>query len=282
MALLGKLNTLRVVRSAPPGFYLDGGALGEILLPGNLIPAAAKVGGDVEVFVYRDSEDRLVATPQKPLAQVGEFAALSVVAINPRIGVFLDWGLDKDLLLPLREQTGPLMRGERVVVHVMIDERSQRIVASARLNRHLDLAPPSYAENQAVGLLVVGETPLGYNVVVENAHRALLYKSDLGQPLFLGATFQGYVRRVREDGKIDVALDRAGHQRIASYTDVILEKLRAAGGRLPLNDDSSPEEIRAAVGMSKKAFKQAIGSLFKARRIVIEQHGIRLTDTARG
>lgn len=279
MALLGKQNLLRVVRSAPPGFYLDGGPLGEILLPGGLIPASAKVGGDVEVFVYRDSEDRLVATPQKPIAQVGEFAALRVVAINPRIGVFLDWGLDKDLLLPLREQTGPLMRGERVVVRVMIDERSQRIVASARLNRHLDLAPPAYAEDQPVRLLVAGETPLGYNVIVENAHRGLLYKSDLARPLSLGATFQGYVRRVREDGKIDAALDRAGHRRIASNTDVVLEKLRAAGGRLPLHDDSSPEEIRAALGMSKKAFKQAIGSLFKARKIMIERHGIRITDT---
>lgn len=276
MALLGKTNLLRILRSAPPGFYLDGGQLGEILLPGGLIPAGAKVGGDVEVFLYRDSEDRLVATPQKPLAQVGEFAALRVVAINPRIGVFLDWGLDKDLLLPLREQTGPLMRGERVVVCVMIDERSQRIVASARLNRHLDLVPPAYAEGQPVRLIVTGETPLGYNVVVENAHRGLLYKSDLGQKLFPGATFPGYVRHVREDGKLDVALDRAGHQRVTSLTNDILTKLRAAGGRLPLHDDSSPEEIRAALGMSKKAFKQAVGVLYKSRQIVIEQHGIRL------
>jgi predicted RNA-binding protein (virulence factor B family) len=281
MAHLGKINLLRIVRSAPPGFYLDGGPLGEILLPGGLIPAGAKVGGDVQVFLYRDSEDRLVATPQKPLAQVGEFAALRVVAINPRIGVFLDWGLDKDLLLPLREQPSPLMRGERVVVCVMIDERSQRIVASARLNRHLDLTPPTYAEGQPVRLIVTGETPLGYNVIVENAHRALLYKSDLGQKLFPGATFQGYVRRVREDGKIDVALDRAGHQRVSSLNDTILEKLRAAGGRLPLHDGSSPEEIRAALGMSKKAFKQSIGALYKSRQIVIEQYGIRMVAEAR-
>lgn len=281
MALLGKTNVLRALRSAPPGFYLDGGALGEILLPGSLIPAGVAVGGEVEVFVYRDSEDRLVATPQKPLAQVGEFAALRVVAINPRIGVFLDWGLDKDLLLPLREQSGPLLKGERVVVHVLIDERSQRIVASARLNRHLNLTPPTYAEGQAVRLLVTGETPLGYNVIVENAHRALLYKSDLGQPLFSGATFQGYVRRVREDDKIDVALDRAGYQRVASLTDTIMEKLRASGGRLPLHDGSSPEEIRESLGMSKKAFKQAIGVLFKSRQLVIEQFGIRLTDAGK-
>jgi predicted RNA-binding protein (virulence factor B family) len=281
MALLGKTNHLRVLRSAPPGFYLDGGALGEILLPGGLIPPGAKVGGDVEVFLYRDSEDRLVATPQKPLAQVGEFAALRVVAVNPRIGVFLDWGLDKDLLLPLREQTGPLLVGERVIVKVVVDERSQRIVASARLNRHLNLAPPAYAEGQPVRLLVSGETPLGYNTIVENAHSGLLYRSDLGQALTLGATFAGYVRRVRDDGKIDVALDRAGHQRVASLTETILEKLRASGGRLPLHDGSSPEEIRAALGMSKKAFKQAIGVLYKSRQLVIEQYGIRLSAATR-
>jgi predicted RNA-binding protein (virulence factor B family) len=279
MAILGKINLLRVVRGAPPGFYLDGGAFGEILLPGSLIPAGARIGGEVEVFVYRDSEDRLVATSQKPLAQAGEFASLRVVAVNPRIGVFLDWGLDKDLLLPLREQTGPLRTGELVIVRVMIDERSQRIVASARLNRHLNLIRPAYAEGQAVRLLVTGETPLGYNVIVENAHPALLYKSDLGQPLFAGATFRGYVRRMREDGKIDVALDQAGHHRVVSLTDAILEKLRASGGRLPLHDGSSPEEIRAALGMSKKAFKQAIGALYKSRRLVIEQHGIRLNDS---
>lgn len=278
MALLGKLNLLRVLRGAPPGFYLDGGPLGEILLPGILIPADAKVGGDVQVFVYRDSEDRLVATPQKPLAQVGEFAALRVVAVNPRIGVFLDWGLDKDLLLPLREQASPLRTDERVVVHVMIDERSQRIIASARLNRHVNLTPPAYAEAQAVRLIVTGETPLGYNVIVENAHRALLYKSDLGQPLSNGSVFQGYIRRVREDGKIDVALDRAGYHRVASLTDTVMEKLHASGGRLPLHDGSSPEEIRAALGMSKKAFKQTIGVLFKSRQLVIEQYGIRLAE----
>lgn len=279
MALLGKRNLLPIVRGAPPGFYLDGGTHGEILLPGSLIPAGATPGGSIEVFVYRDSEDRLVATTQKPYAEVGEFAALRVVGINPRIGVFLDWGLDKDLLLPVREQSGPLRLGETVIVQVMLDERSDRIVATARLNRRLNLTPPTYAEGQAVRLLVTGETPLGYNVIVENAHRALLYRSDLAGPLPLGKTCQGYVRMVREDGKIDVALDRAGYHRIAPLTDTIVEKLRAAGGRMPFHDGSSPEEIRAAFGVSKKAFKQAIGVLFKARRIAIEEHGIRITDT---
>ena len=279
MALLGKRNLLTILRSAPPGFYLDGGTHGEILLPGSLIPPGATPGGKIEVFIYRDSEDRLVATPQKPIAEVGEFAGLRVVQINPRIGVFLDWGLDKDLLLPLREQSGPVRMGETVIVQVMVDERSDRIVASARLNRRLSTTPPTYAEGQPVRLLVVGETPLGYNVIVENAHRGLLYRSDLAGPLPTGKTMNGYVRLVRPDGKIDVMLDRADHQRIPALTEAIIEKTRAAGGRLPFNDGSSPEEIRTAFGSSKKAFKQAIGALFKARRLIIEEHGIRLTDT---
>jgi uncharacterized protein len=281
MAILGKRNLLPIVRGAPPGFYLDGGPQGEILLPGSLIPPGAKPGGIADVFIYRDSEDRWVATPQQPLAEVGEFAALRVVSVNPRIGVFLDWGLDKDLLLPLREQTGPLRVNETVIVQVMVDERSQRIVATARLNRRLNLTPPHYAEGQEVRLLVTSETPLGYNVIVANAHRALLYRSDLARPLAPGAVFQGYVRRVREDGKIDVALDRAGYHRVAPVTETILAKLHAAGGRLPLHDGSSPEEIRLALGVSKKAFKQAIGVLFKARRLVIEPHGIRVVEPPR-
>lgn len=279
MALLGKRNSLRILHDAPPGFYLDGGELGEILLPGRQVPPEAKPGELIEVFVYRDSEDRLVATTAQPRAEVGQFAGLRVVSINPRIGVFLDWGLEKDLLLPLREQNGPLRVGETVVVQVFLDERSDRLVASARLNRRLDLSPADYNEGQAVQLVVCGHTPLGYNVIIENAHRGLLYRSDLAAPLALGQAVQGFIRTMRPDGKIDVALDRSGHERIAPATHLVLEKLKAAGGRLPFTDDSPPEAIRARFGLSKKAFKQAVGSLYKARLIQIENHGIRIVNT---
>ena len=281
MAQLGKRNSLRIVREAPPGLYLDGGPLGEILLPGRYIPPGAKPGDQLDAFIYRDSEDRLVATTETPLAVVGECACLRVVSVKPNVGAFLSWGLEKDLLLPLREQTRTVRPFDWVVVHVALDTKSDRIMASARLNRWLDLTPPAYAEGQAVKLLIESETPLGFRAIINHAHHGLLYHSDLASPLTIGQTLDGYVRSVRPDGKIDLALDPAGYQRIGPLTEQIVEKLRAAGGQLPYHDKSSPEEIRAAFSASKKAFKQAIGVLYREHRILIEPDGIRLA-TARG
>lgn len=282
MALLGRRNLLTVVRSAPPGAYLDGGSHGEILLPGKYLSPGIEPGLKIEVFLYRDSEDRLVATTETPFAMVGEFAHLQVVSVNPRIGVFLDWGLEKDLLLPLREQVSPLQVGDWRVVRVALDRRSDRIVASARLSRWLSMNRPAYAEGQRVHFIVTGESPLGYNAIIENTHRGLLYRAELAGPLATGQQFDGYVRAVREDGKIDLALDRAGFHRIPPVSEQILTALQAAGGHLPLHDDSASEDIRATFGISKKAFKQAIGALYRARRIVIEPDGIRLAAAPSG
>jgi hypothetical protein len=277
MALIGKRNLLPIVRGAPPGFYLDGGTHGEILLPGRLIPPGATPGGTIDVFVYRDSEDRLVATPQKPLVMVGQFAMLRVVSINPRIGVFLDWGMDKDLLLPMREMLDPVNEGERVLVQVMLDERTDRLIATARLNRRLSLPPTgTYSVGDTVGLLVMSRSPLGYNMIVNDAHRGLLYESDANGRLEIGDRFDGYVRSIRPDGKLDLALGKSGYRRIAPLTDQIIGALSAKGGRLPFNDNSPPEEIREYFGVSKKAFKQAIGALFREQRIFIDPDGIRL------
>lgn len=276
MAQLGKRNLLPIVRAASPGLYLDGGPHGEILLPARYIPAGAVPGGKIEVFVYRDSEDRLVATTERPRAVVGEFACLRVVGVNPRIGVFLDWGLGKDLLLPAREQDGPLNPGDWVVVQVVLDDKTDRLIASARLNRRLDLTPPPYHEGQAVHLLVASKSPLGYNLIINHAHRGLIYHTDVPAPLTVGQVVEGYVRQVRPDSKIDLALGRAGYRRIADASEQILEKLRAAGGRLPYHDGSLPEEIRDAFGLSKTAFKQAIGALYRDRRIRLEPGGIHL------
>jgi predicted RNA-binding protein (virulence factor B family) len=280
MAQLGKRNTLPILRAAPPGLYLDGGAHGEILLPARYIPAGAVPGGKIEVLVYRDSEDRLVATTERPRAYAEEFACLKVVGVNPRIGVFLDWGLGKDLLLPAREQDGPLNPGDWVVVQVLVDEKTDRLVASARLNRRLDLVPPPYHEGESVHLLVASKSPLGYNLIINHAHRGLVYNADVPAPLKIGQVVEGYVRNVRPDGKVDVALGRAGYRRIAEASELVLTKLRAAGGRLPYHDGSLPEEIRDAFGLSKKAFKQAIGSLYKDRLIRIEPDGIHLESSS--
>ena len=282
MASLGRRNTLVVTREAPPGLYLDGGSHGEILLPGRYIPRGAKPGASIAVFVYRDSEDRLVATTETPLAMVGEFAYLRVVSVNERVGVFLDWGLEKDLLLPMREMATPLRPGDRRIVRVALDPKTDRIIASARLNRWLNLTPAPYSEGQRVNIMVTGETPLGYNTIIEHAHHGLLYRSELAGPLGIGQQFAAYVRAVREDGKIDLSLDRAGFHRIAPATEHIFTVLKDAGGHLPFHDNSPPEDIRDAFGLSKTAFKQAIGALYKTRRITIEPAGIRLIGTGSG
>ena len=276
MANLGKRNSLRILREAAPGLYLDGGSHGEILLPGRYIPRGARPGGRVDVFVHRDSEDRLVATTEIPAAMVGEFALLRVVGALPKMGAFLDWGLAKDLLLPIAEQSRRVRAGEWVLVRVLLDAKTDRILASMRLERWLDLTPPTYAEGEAVRLLISGETPLGFNAIVNEAHTGLLYRSDLAGPLTVGQRLDGFVRRVRPDGKIDLALDRAGYRRIGPLTEQIVDALKADGGRLPYHDKSTPEEIRAAFGVSKKAFKQAVGALYRERRIEMEPEGIRL------
>ncbi len=284
MALLGKINRLRIVRFAPPGYYLDGGTHGEILLPARYIPAGTTPGDQLDVMVYRDTEDRLVATTDKPLAYAGEFAALRVVSLTPRIGVFLDWGLEKDLLLPIREMSGPVQPGDKVVVLVMVDPHTDRLIATARFNRFLDRTPAHYHEGESVRLLVASRSPIGYNMVINHAHRGLLYHTDVATPLKIGDWVEGYIRAIRPDGKFDLALGKAGYRRIADLTERIVAALEAApGGELRYGDASIPEEIRDAFGVSKKAFKQAIGALYRERRITIEPTRIKLVrpDAAR-
>ena len=278
MALLGKRNLLTIVREGPPGYFLDDGEGGEILLPGKYIPAGSHPGETIEVFVYRDSEDRLIATTETPLAGVGDFASLKIVDISPGIGAFLDWGLEKDLLLPRREQGGFRNVGEKVVVHVFLDEKSNRIVASTRLQRWFSKTPPAYAKDHPVKLLIAGRTPLGYKAVVDNLYQGMLYGSELSGPLEIGSSMDGFVKEVRPDGKLDLSLDRSGFARVGPITDQILEALKAAGGHLPYNDASPPDAIRTAFGISKKAFKQAIGTLYRKRLITMVGEGIELTQ----
>jgi predicted RNA-binding protein (virulence factor B family) len=280
MAILGKRNLLSIVRESAPGLYLDGGELGEILLPGRYIPAGLKPKDKLDVFVYRDSEDRLVATTETPLAMVGEFACLKVISVNQNIGAFLDWGLAKDLLLPFREQEIPVRAGQQVAVYVCLDVKTNRILATARLNRHLNRDTPAYRSGQPVNFLIVGRTPLGYDAIVENAHRGLLYHNNLAAPLAAGQKLKGFVRTVRSGGKIDLSLDASGYKRVAALTDQIVQALERNGGQMAFDDDSSPEVIRQTFGVSKKAFKQALGKLYKARRIRFQNPGIQLLDNS--
>jgi predicted RNA-binding protein (virulence factor B family) len=268
------------VRASAPGLYLDGAELGEILLPGRYIPADLKPKDKLDVFVYRDSEDRLVATTETPLAMVGEFAYLKVISVNRNIGAFLDWGLAKDLLLPFREQESPVRVGDRAIVHVGLDEKTNRIIASARWNRHLSRDTPDYRNGQPVNLLILGRTPLGYNAIIENAHRGLLYHDNLATSLLPGQKVKGFVRAVRPSGKIDLRLDPSGYKRVAPLRDQIVQALEGNGGYLAFDDDSSPDAIREKFGVSKKAFKQALGKLYKERRIRFQTPGIKLLDNS--
>ena len=244
------------------------------------MPPGTIPGESFDVFVHRDSEDRLVATTEIPRAMVGEFAALRVVSANPGVGAFLDWGLSKDLFLPLREQSQRVAAGDVVVAYIFVDIKTDRIVATTRINRRLNVAPPDYVEGQPVDLLIAGRTDLGYNAIVCSAHMGLLYHNELPAPLFIGQKVDGYVRAVRPDGKIDLALDPAGYGRVAPLKEQLVEALVSAGGELPYSDASSPADIRRVFGVSKKAFKQAIGSLYKERIISIGEAGIRLVDAA--
>jgi uncharacterized protein len=278
MADIGKRNILTVLRGSTPGIYLDGGELGEILLPNRYVPRRVAPGDRLEVFVYRDSEDRLVATTENPQAIVGEVATLRVVSVNRQVGAFLDWGLAKDLLLPFREQTAPVRAGQNVVVRVYLDGKSQRVVASMKLEEHISSETPSYRAGQQVEFLISERTSLGYKALVDGRHPGLLFHEGLRIPVSPGQKLRGYVRTIRPDGKIDLSLDQAGYQRVAPLAGKIVQALQRNGGKLPLGDDSSPEAIRSAFGVSKKAFKQALGTLYKARRIRLAKSGIELLD----
>jgi predicted RNA-binding protein (virulence factor B family) len=276
MIVPGKRWDLTVVREAAPGLYLDGLNLGEILLPGAQIPAGTKPGDMLGVFVHHDSEDRLVATTKMPFAQLNQVAGFEVVAVRPGIGAFLNWGLDKDLLLPLREQTRSSRTGDWVVAIVRMDEVSGRLIASCRLDRHLQLSFPEYQEGQAVSLVIAEETALGFKAVVNHTHWGLLYHSELCADLVPGDEIDGYIRSVREDGKIDLRLDPAGYERVGPLARKILAALKTAGGTLPFNDQSTPEAIRNEFGTSKKAFKQALGMLLREGRIHFVEAGFSL------
>jgi predicted RNA-binding protein (virulence factor B family) len=272
MDVLGTVCRLVATRITLQGMYLDGGPRGEILLPGRYIPTGTIPGEAFTVFVHRDSEDRLVATPETPLAVVGEFAALKVVGIAPRIGAFLGWGVGKDLLLPLREQRSPVRMGETVVVRIFVDSRTDRIVASTRLERHTDEVT-ALSPDDRVSLMIAWETPLGYMALINGSRLGLLYKNEISGRLAVGERRDGFVKSVRIDGKVDLTLHASGHRRAEPIGEKVLSLLAEAGGRLPYGDKSAPDEIFRVFGCSKKAFKQAIGGLFRERRI-------RLTDDA--
>jgi len=275
MILPGRYNTLKVVKFVDFGVYLDGAEMGEILLPARYVPEACEVGEDLEVFIYMDSEDRIIATTEKPYAQVGEFAMMRVNAVN-NVGAFLDWGLMKELLVPFREQKMNMVAGRSYLVYVYLDPDSQRIAASAKLEKYLDNVIPEYQVGEEVSLIVESESDLGYNAIINHLHRGILYHDELPGPLQKGEKLKAYVKKVREDKKIDLSLYRPGYAQVDGVSQDILDKLKLAGGFLPFTDKSDAALIFDQFAISKKVFKKAVGSLFKQRIIALEEKGIRL------
>lgn len=278
MVSIGQRCTLKVVRSSSPGIYLDGQELGEILLPNRYVPQRIAPGDWLNVFIYRDSQDRLVATTEMPKVAVGGIAKLKVVGIHQKAGAFLDWGLPKDLLLPFREQTGPVHEGQEVLVRVYLDEKTGRIAATMRLDDQAPVERPLYRRGQAVGFVVTEKTALGYKALVDGAHPGLLYHESVAVPVKIGQNLKGYIREIRPDGKIDLSLEEAGFRRVGPLATRIVKALEQNKGKLDFDDDSSSEAIRQKFGASKKAFKQALGTLYKARRIRFCRPGIELVD----
>lgn len=278
MAEIAKYNTLTVLETSDHGLYLDGGKHDKILMPRRYVTPEMTVGSEVKVFVYNDSEDRLVATTETPYAQAGEFAYLEVISVNPNVGAFLDWGLSKDLLLPYREQGDIHFReGDGAIVAVYVDDYTNRVVASTKLHNFLPQEKATYEPNDPVHVLIYGDSPLGYKAIVEKRYRGLLYYEETSDKLEAGDQFTGYIKKVHSDGKIDLRRDPSGRGRVDGISATILEKLEAAGGELPFNDKSAPEDIRETFDTSKKAFKQGLSRLYKERRIEFTDTGIRTT-----
>lgn len=274
MIALGTLNTLTVKKQVKFGYYLDGLSWGEILLPNNVAPADLQIGQELAVFLYLDSEDQLIATTERPRIMVGQVASLPVVAIT-KVGAFLNWGLKKDLLVPFSEQQIPLKEGQHYLVYCYVD-LSNRIVASTKLDRHIHKTPANYQVGDKVAVIVSDQTDLGYKVVIEQQHWGVLYKNEVFKPLRRGDKLTAYVMKVRDDGKIDLRLVSTTHKQAQELTDRVLHKLRQNGGKLALTDSSSPEQIYDTFGVSKKAFKQAIGALYKDKKIIITDQGLLL------
>jgi len=275
MMHLGQYNTLTILRFTAPGAYLGDDEDNVVLLPTKYLTPELEIGNEIEVFLYLDSEDRLVATTEKPFIELNSFAFLKVKEVT-HFGAFLDWGLEKDLLVPFKEQSLKMEEEKWYLVYLYLDEATQRLVASAKVKRYFEMEHIMVQEMDEVDLLICDTTELGKNVVVNDTYSGLIYKNDIIRPLKRGERCKGYVTKVREDGKLDISLEIPGFQKVEPNAQNILQYLQKNGGKLRLTDKSDPDEIREVIGMSKKTFKQAVGNLYKQRLIEIHPDHIAL------
>jgi predicted RNA-binding protein (virulence factor B family) len=275
MLNLGVKNTLRVLRGTSVGMYLGDEDGNDVLLPKKYIPDDLIVGDDIEVFIYKDSEDRVIATTLEPKVKLNEFSYLQVMAVTG-IGAFLDWGLEKDLFVPFKEQNRKLETGDWTPVYVYLDEETERLVGSCKVNKFFEKENIELTVGEEVDLLIFEETNLGMNVVINNKYKGLVYENEIFQRIKLGSRARGYIKNIREDNRIDVSLQKQGYANVEPNAQKILEKLKAGNGFLDITDKSDANYVMYQLEMSKKTFKKAIGGLYKQRLIRIEDDGIYL------
>ncbi|MCB2183332.1 MAG: GntR family transcriptional regulator [Desulfobulbaceae bacterium] len=280
MIKIGCINKLTIKRTRDFGAHLDGGEAGDILLPKKYVSETYRPGDEVEVFVYADKEGRLRATTMTPSVTVGQFAKLRVVKNTPS-GAYLDWGLQKDLLVPHSEQQVKMEQGKSYVVYVFLDKKNNRITASSKLDKFLNQQAPNYLPGEDVDLLICDKTDLGYKAIVNNSHWGMIYKNEVFQKIDIGQRLKGYIKTIREDLKVDISLQQAGYQKVADISQDVLKKINDLGGSIAITDKSPPEEIYSMFGMSKKTFKKAIGALYKKRLITIDANGVKLVKKNR-
>ncbi|HDM8204418.1 TPA: GntR family transcriptional regulator [Vibrio harveyi] len=278
MIKIGQINSLEVIKTADFGVFLDGEDYGSVLLPNKYVPEGTELGAYLDVFLYFDSESQLAATIDKPIAQVGEWGLMKIEGIN-KTGAFVNWGIkEKDLLIPFSEQRARFTAGQNILVYVYTDKASGRIVGTTKFNKWLDKTPANYEVNEQVDLIIAERSQLGYKAIVNGEHWGMIFPSDVFGKLFIGKKLKGYIKQVREDGKIDLALQKVGVAKMDDLSSKVIELLEKKGGFLPLNDKSSPEAIFEAFRTSKGTYKKTIGGLYKAGKIVIEKDGIRLAE----
>lgn len=274
---IGEINSLKVLRDTPHGIFLADEQGEDVLLPGKYLDGNEKEGDVKDVFIYNDSEDRLVATTEKPKIKLNELAALKVIDVNKN-GVFLDWGLDKDLLVPFKEQNKKMQLGQTYVVKMYLDEETDRLVATAKVKKYLSNETLTIKPGDKADLLVFNKTDLGFEVIINNTHYGLVFRNEVFKTIKTGDRLEGFIKQIREDGKIDVSLQPDVAIHIENSNEVILKALNDGGGQLTLSDKSAPEEIYNKLHMSKKVFKRSIGSLYKQKKIKIEEGKIVLLE----
>lgn len=275
MMQLGKRNDMTVLREVDFGVYLDGGDLGDVLLPRRYVPQGCKVGDVINVFLYLDQEERLIATTEYPLIEVGKIAYLEVKWVN-QFGAFLDWGLMKDLFCPFREQKMRMVQGRSYIVYCYIDSLTHRIVATAKIEKFLSKERPPYHHGDIVDILIQQKTELGFKAVVEGQYSGQIYQNELFRDMHTGDQMQAFVKNVREDGKIDLILQEHGKKHVMDFEDQLLQYIQEHDGCCPFHDKSLAEDIYAEFQVSKKTFKKAVGGLYKKNLITIEEDCLRL------